>query len=338
MDGGDEITVARWRRYGKDRLYANHSDGSRIGWVDLQTGDVVIEQPGAEADCRTAFAAFAAAEGLTLPDAATRLPEPSAPTLPAEPVPAFAPPWAAPTVTILPSSSAVASSAPPAPGTPAAPDVPEQPDDGAGWVDLATNRPGQDLAAQAAELRREAPIRTTIARVLGVHTDERAMRIGAKGERLVAARLEGLGDGWHVLHAIHVRRDRETDVDHVVIGPAGVYCLNTKHSPDKTIVVRGDTFRVNGYRQHYVKASRAEGRKATRLLSDACGQPIDVHPLIVVVGAYLDVRQQPTDVTVVRRKDVGTWLRKQPVTLSAGEVEAIYDTARRSTTWLPEAG
>lgn len=102
--------------------------------------------------------------------------------------------------------------------------------------------------------------------------------------------------------------------------------------------MRGDSFRVDGYRQHYVKASRSEARKASRLLTAACGRPVHVRPLIVIVGAYLDVRQQPADVVVVRRKDVAKWLRKRPAVLSAVDVEAIYEQARRSTTWLPEAG
>jgi Nuclease-related domain len=359
MSDVGEIAVVRWRRYGKDRLYANAVDGSRVGWVDLQTGDVVVEQPGLEHACSEAFASFAAAEGLTLPEAATLAPvtasvraapaalesatdmAASVPSVqPAgEPSPS-PPPVAAAAVTILPGSPTVTSPSPVPPGatTTAVNVVPEQRDNEPPWVDLAANRPGQDLAKRAAELRREAPIRTTLARVLGVHTGERAMRIGAKGERLVAARLDGLGDGWHVLHAINVRRDRETDVDHVVVGPGGVYCLNTKNRPEKKIIVRGDSFRTNGYREYCVKASRAEARKATRLLSAACGRSVLVHPLIVVVGAYLEVRQQPTDVTVLRRKDVARWLRRRPVTLLPDEVESIFEQARRSTTWLPKAG
>ena len=35
-------------------------------------------------------------------------------------------------------------------------------------------------------------MRTLFARVLGVHTDERAFRVGAKGERLVGQQLDRL--------------------------------------------------------------------------------------------------------------------------------------------------
>ncbi|MDP9431276.1 MAG: NERD domain-containing protein [Actinomycetota bacterium] len=49
-------------------------------------------------------------------------------------------------------------------------------------------------------------------------TDERAWRIGADGEKAVAARLAELGDRWRVLHAVPVG-ERGSDIDHVVIGP-----------------------------------------------------------------------------------------------------------------------
>jgi hypothetical protein len=38
-----ELTVKRWRRYGKDRLYVNTAQGARVGWVDLVSGETVVE-------------------------------------------------------------------------------------------------------------------------------------------------------------------------------------------------------------------------------------------------------------------------------------------------------
>jgi hypothetical protein len=38
-----EITVRRWKRYGKDRPYANGTDGLRLGYLDVVTGEIVLE-------------------------------------------------------------------------------------------------------------------------------------------------------------------------------------------------------------------------------------------------------------------------------------------------------
>jgi hypothetical protein len=60
---------------------------------------------------------------------------------------------------------------------------------------------------QAVTLRRAAPIRTFLARILNVHTEERAWRIGADGEEKVAAQLAKLAkkdQRWRFLHAVPV--------------------------------------------------------------------------------------------------------------------------------------
>ncbi|MGA2208280.1 MAG: hypothetical protein ABSH30_01450 [Acidimicrobiales bacterium] len=38
-------SVRRWRSAGADRLYVNSGDGSRIGWVDLTSGERMLEEP-----------------------------------------------------------------------------------------------------------------------------------------------------------------------------------------------------------------------------------------------------------------------------------------------------
>ncbi len=88
---------------------------------------------------------------------------------------------------------------------------------------------------------------------------------------------------------------------------------------------RGD-FLVNGQRQDYVRASRAEGRKVARLLTTACGFEVKVTPVIAVVGASkgFKVREQPVGVVVCARRHIVDWLRSQPAELDSETVEAVY--------------
>ena len=200
--------------------------------------------------------------------------------------------------------------------------------------DLVVNHAGELVGAQAKALRERAPLRTLFARVLRVHTDERAFRIGAKGERLVADQLDKLPSSWHACHSIPLS-ETGTDLDHLVTGPGGVFSINTKHHPDASVWVAGGTFLVNGQRQDYVRASRAEGRKVARLLTAACGFKVEVTPVIAVVGAAnLKVKEQPADVVVCARRRVVDWLRSQPEVIDAGTVEAIYSAARLRATWV----
>lgn len=200
------------------------------------------------------------------------------------------------------------------------------------WRDLAANQPGQELREKALELRRAAPVKTFIARALGVHAQERAWRVGANGEEKVAMRLRKLGDGWRVLHAVPVG-EQDSDIDHVVIGPPGVFTLNTKNHSGSRVWVAGHSFLVNGQKTDYLRNSRFEAERASKLLSAACGFGVPVEPIIVVMATAITVKAQPSDVHVVGRKQIANWLSKLPVLLAPEGVEKIYEQARRGSTW-----
>jgi hypothetical protein len=72
---------------------------------------------------------------------------------------------------------------------------------------------------QSGELSHEAPIRSAVARLLRVHTPERAWRKGASGERWTGWWLSRLPDGWFVFNDIPVG-ERRANIDHLVVGPA----------------------------------------------------------------------------------------------------------------------
>lgn len=206
------------------------------------------------------------------------------------------------------------------------------------WTDLAGNRPGQAARARAVELRRAAPVRTFVARLLGLRTEERNWRIGADGEEAVGAELTGLSQRWRVLHAVPIG-DRGTDIDHLVIGPPGVFTVNTKHHPTAAVWVGGSTFMVNGQRLDYTAKSRNEARWATKLLKAASSSPttVPVTGVIALVGVRrgLTIKSQPQGVHVTARTNLRAWLEQQPDRLTGAQVQALFEAARRSTTWRP---
>lgn len=169
-----------------------------------------------------------------------------------------------------------------------------------------------------------------------MRTDERAWRVGADGEEAVAAQLAKLGPEWRVLHAVRVG-ERGSDIDHVVIGPGGVFTVNAKHHPNTSVWVGGDTFMINGQRVPYIRNSRYEARRAARLLAEQVGFPVDVVGIVTVVGAHkgFTVKKQPEDgaVIVVPRRRITHYLRTLSLRLQPPQIEAIYEVARRSTTW-----
>lgn len=199
--------------------------------------------------------------------------------------------------------------------------------------DLALNRPGETLREKSDEIRQAHPVMVFILRLFGAHSDERAWRRGAEGEEEVAYQLRKLGEGWRVLHSVPVGAG-DTDIDHVVIGPPGVFTLNTKNHLGGRVTVYAKAIYVNGKYRPYITKSRAEGKRASRLLSAACGFGVDARPLIVIVANDLRIKNLPDDVDVVGRRVVSRWLANGPPKLSQDEVEAIYAVARRRSTWV----
>lgn len=299
-------TAARWRRFGHDRLYVKTEDGTQIGWACLRTEAVEAPDAAARAAVEQAVSRWRIDEvGESTSVEPANL----------APVPAPATPSVSSTasvaVNVLPGASIAA------------------------WFDLALNRPGAGIREEAVKARQAAPVRTFAARILRVHTDERAWRVGADGEDLVAARLAKLDGEWRVLHSVPVGT-RGADIDHVVIGPGGVFTINAKHHPGSRIWVRGDTFCVNGRARPYVVKARHEAQRASRLLTAAVGRPIPVMGVVVPVRAdAFDVQEAPAGVGVVNRRQVVRWLRTRPHLLLRDEIEAVFAMARRSTTWQP---
>ncbi|WP_083956302.1 nuclease-related domain-containing protein [Tersicoccus phoenicis] len=295
--------VRRWARYGHERLYAETPGGTSLGYFDVRIGryhsDDLTNLPLLKVAIRDHLAVRLTTEG-------TRA-----------------------AVEHATDDRAVSDFAPIA----GVHDNPSEP----AWTDLSGTAAGAASRERAlAERKAQGWLRGTLARLVDARTDERAWRIGADGEEAVAAQLTGLGGDWRVLHAVRVG-ERDSDIDHVVIGPAGVFTINAKHHPHASVWIGGDTFMVNGRRVPYVRNSRHEARRAGRLLTEQVGFPVTAVGVIAVMGARkgFTVKQQPADgsVVVVQRRRVSEHLLMLPSRLSPREIAAIYQAARRSTTW-----
>jgi Nuclease-related domain len=156
---------------------------------------------------------------------------------------------------------------------------------------------------------------------------------GALGELEIAQRLGELGPEWHVLHSVPVGTGA-SDIDHVVVGPAGAFTINTKMHRGKDIWVGSRRILVSGQRTDHLRNSRHEGSRAAQKLSAAMRWTVPVTPLIVFVGVRrFTIREHPADVVVLRDWELTRWLARQPVTLGHLEVAAVAEAAAVPTTW-----
>jgi Nuclease-related domain len=199
-----------------------------------------------------------------------------------------------------------------------------------GWTDLVRNDPGQALWEHASQL--PAPPWYAV----GAKREARAWRVGAMGEETVAEELSSISrtGNWRYVHSVPVG-SRGSDIDHVLVGPAGVFTVNTKSHRDSNVWVGPNTIMVSGHRQPYLRNSRHEANRASRLLSAATGFEVSVHPVIAVVDPRnITYRNPPSDVTVVTRRGLKRWATSLRPALSDEHIESIFSVARRSTTWV----
>ena len=173
-----------------------------------------------------------------------------------------------------------------------------------------------------------------VQRVLGTHrTSGVATRVDRRGEgRGELARLVRRDARWRLLHRVPVG-EWGSDIDHVVIGPAGVFTLNAKHHPGKRIWVRGDAFLVGGSSHPYVRNSPHEAARASRLLSAAIARPCRRRESSFRSVRRISRSEVPQDVHVVPRRQIAQWLAAWPHAMNEPMIARAYDVARRSTIW-----
>jgi hypothetical protein len=152
-------------------------------------------------------------------------------------------------------------------------------------------------------------------------------RVGANGERATAKALRPLVvAGWTLINDIATGRG---NFDHVLVGPRGVFLLETKNLSGIVSVERG----VLSVRWHEdphdghenprlarrVRGAAAELHKALR----EHGSPTRVQP-VVVLWATFEQRSLLSDrVAWIRGKEVANVLKERPVELSAREIGRV---------------
>lgn len=198
--------------------------------------------------------------------------------------------------------------------------------------------PAQALIEQVLLEQAASRPRTRLERLVGrdpLAQDARPWYAGAAGERAVAARLALLPAGWTVLHSLPVGRDG-ADIDHLVIGPAGVFTISTKHCADASVWVAGRTVLVAGAKQAYVPKAEAEARRVDRIVAGVLGDAPAVQPVVAVVGAKrVTVRRGPHTVAVLDADRLRRWLLAQPERLTRGHVAALVAALDDPRTWQP---
>ena len=144
---------------------------------------------------------------------------------------------------------------------------------------------------------------------------------GAEGEEAVGGILESLAaDGWHVIHDVSFGRG---NIDHVVVGPGGVFAVETKSHAGRISLERLDPKML----------SQAYAEKKT--LEERLG--VEVEPLLVFSRAYLIERPSAKrqGVTVMTARGLPHYFSRRRPTMSAEQSRQVYERLARAAGQAP---
>lgn len=161
----------------------------------------------------------------------------------------------------------------------------------------------------------------------------RSLVRGERGELRVAEVLEELrAEGYRAIHDIC--RDG-FNIDHVIVGPAGVFAVETKfRSGFGEIEFRnGEGLFVGGFPEEKdcLKQARSNAAEVNRLIKENCGVYQAVKPLLVFVGEWkVKNKWRDTDARVFTTDQLADYIRRQQPELTRREIQFIASHLERS--------
>ena len=150
-------------------------------------------------------------------------------------------------------------------------------------------------------------------------------RLGTAYRQPLAHELFKLPAGWHSRHVGELF-GLGGSFDHLVIGPGGVSIVFAKRHRNGLVRVHDHTIDYIGRLMPYLLHAHEEADRVAIELSDACGFPVTVRPVIAFVKTSLQVDRAPSDADVVARRDLHRVLMARRPILDPATVTSILET------------
>jgi hypothetical protein len=164
-------------------------------------------------------------------------------------------------------------------------------------------------------------------RVRKIIAAARSINRGIEGEKVIGECLDRLrSDGYHTFHDI---LGDGFNVDHVLIGPGGVFAIETKTRTkpagrESEVVYDGEKITVDGFdpERDPVAQVKAVARQVKDIIRQTTEQDVFVQPVILFPGWYT---RQPSgsDIWVLNETAFPKWIRGADVKLDAGAAQQI---------------
>lgn len=201
---------------------------------------------------------------------------------------------------------------------------------------LVSRIPGQSVIEKVLEGQAQHPRRSFLQKLFGADPlagGNHSWYKGAIGEIAVGRVLTSLGTEWTLLHAVPVGY-KEADIDHVLIGPAGVFTINTKNHSGQSVWVAGQVLMVSGQKKPHLRNAEFEARRTANLLGRKVRGSVPVTAVIVIRDPKtLTIRERPIGAIVLSDRQLVQWLKSRPTVLNPHQVQLLVAAAVEPETW-----
>ncbi|APV51647.1 hypothetical protein BWI17_19285 [Betaproteobacteria bacterium GR16-43] len=170
----------------------------------------------------------------------------------------------------------------------------------------------------------------------------RNLKLAADGEKVVGQYLDRLrSEGYEILHDIPADG---FNVDHLVIGPAGIFTIETKtwrkpRRGDARVHFDGKNLLVGGHvpQRDPVAQARAQASWVARELEESTGRSYRVRPVVLFPGWWVEAAAgAQKDMWVLEPKALPGFLANEPRRLELEQIRmASYHMSRYVRTFLP---
>jgi hypothetical protein len=164
----------------------------------------------------------------------------------------------------------------------------------------------------------------TVRKIWRTKRENKLRRQGRDGERIVAEQLEKLrAHGYRVLHDIVAG---SFNLDHVVIGSAGIFVVETK-TPSKSgrgnqIRFDGETVFINDrpFKSNPIAQAKGNARWLHEFLKDSTGKKLWVTPAILFPDWSVIRETKDADILVLNHKQFEFAVTNRPAVLTQEEI------------------
>ena len=166
-------------------------------------------------------------------------------------------------------------------------------------------------------------------RVLRLRPQMKTLRLGIEGERVVGQYLDRLASkGYRVFHDVVAEG---FNLDHVLVGPAGVFTIETKTRSkpvrgDARVRYDGESLTVAGFEPERDAIAQAKGqaRWLSALIADTTERRIFVRPVVVFPGWFVEAAPQShAQVWVMEPKGLPAFIEQEAQVLSKEDIAFI---------------